>query len=44
AALSKTRVSRLRLATLSADMLCFLEENPGAVFADFLRWYSPANW
>ena len=39
-----TRVSRVRLATLAADMRCFLGANPGAVFADFLRWYSPQNW
>lgn len=32
------------MATLSADMRRFLLENPGAVFADFLRWYSPGNW
>ncbi|CAN0482494.1 unnamed protein product, partial [Ectocarpus sp. 8 AP-2014] len=41
---SNTRASRLRLSTLSADMRCFLLANPGAVFADFLRWYSPPNW
>ena len=37
-------MSRLRFATLSADMRCFVRENPGAVFADFVRWYSPRNW
>lgn len=41
---SRNRVSRLRFATLSADMRCFVRENPGAVFADFVRWYSPRNW
>ncbi|CAN0319225.1 unnamed protein product, partial [Laminaria digitata] len=41
---SKNRVSRLRFATLSADMRSFVRENPGAVFADFVRWYSPRNW
>ena len=25
-------------------MRCFVRENPGAVFADFVRWYSPRNW
>lgn len=42
--MSKSRVSRLRLATLAADMRCFLRANRAAVFADFVRWYSPANW
>lgn len=37
-------MSRLRLATLSADMHCFARANPGAIFADFVRWYSPVNW
>lgn len=37
-------MSRLRFETLSADMRCFIRENPGAVFADFVRWYSPRNW
>lgn len=40
----KARVSRVRLATLASDMRCFLLSNPGAVFADFMRWYSPPNW
>lgn len=40
----KARVSRVRLATLSSDMRCFLLSNPGAVFADFVRWYIPPNW
>lgn len=41
---SRERVSRIRLITLSVDMRCFLVENPGAVLADFVRWYSPTNW
>lgn len=44
AEVSKSRVSLLRLSTVSADMRSFLYENPGAVLADFVRWYSPPNW
>ncbi|MES1909905.1 MAG: hypothetical protein MHM6MM_002588 [Cercozoa sp. M6MM] len=31
-------------AQLGSDVAAFKAANPGAVFADFVRWYSPKDW
>ncbi|TYH23770.1 hypothetical protein ES288_A03G039500v1 [Gossypium darwinii] len=36
--------SFLERETLSSDMSAFKAANPGAVFEDFIRWYSPRDW
>ncbi|KAG4206754.1 hypothetical protein ERO13_A03G026800v2 [Gossypium hirsutum] len=36
--------SFLERETLSSDMSAFKAANPGAVFEDFIRWYSPTDW
>ncbi|CAM9375913.1 unnamed protein product, partial [Phaeothamnion confervicola] len=35
---------RAVLTVLSCDMHAFRRANPGAVFADFVRWYRPSYW
>ncbi|CAM9952384.1 unnamed protein product, partial [Choristocarpus tenellus] len=42
--LASLSADRIRLGVLAADMSCFKVANPRSVLADFLRWYSPANW
>lgn len=34
----------LMSASLLADMAAFKAANPGCIFADFIRWYSPRDW
>ncbi|KAG4206753.1 hypothetical protein ERO13_A03G026800v2 [Gossypium hirsutum] len=36
--------AQLERETLSSDMSAFKAANPGAVFEDFIRWYSPTDW
>ncbi|XP_040946363.1 rab3 GTPase-activating protein catalytic subunit isoform X7 [Gossypium hirsutum] len=36
--------AQLERETLSSDMSAFKAANPGAVFEDFIRWYSPRDW
>lgn len=34
----------LQSASLLADMSAFKAANPGCIYSDFIRWYSPRDW